>query len=407
MLIAQFDRKDKEVLAMSIKDKLKNFTPLRMLTLYLSMLIPKDKSLMLFGAWFGEKYADNAKYLYEYVLKNRKDLKPVWMTSSKDVYVEMKRNSLPVCMSGTIMGIKLAMRAWTVFYCTHDQEDIGIWETHFIGRSRIVNLWHGIPIKKIMYDDEYNSIYHYTAKDKLRDAIMSVPLRKRYLCSSSSKVTSIYKSAFRMNERNILEVGQPRNDYFISEHINPLRQQYKQSKIVVYLPTHRNSGKTTIDLEKIFDLDDLNKLLQESNAFLIIKKHPYHKKEKRMESVYSRIIEFKEEFSNTQEMLDAADILITDYSSCYIDYLFLKRPMIFYAYDYENYIKEDRQLYFDYDEIIPGPLVKNYSQFRNELSHLLCGYDEFKSKRDSIEHIFYDNHAGTLSSPKLIEILGK
>ena len=81
--------------------------------------------------------------------------------------------------------------------------------------------------------------------------------------------------------------------------------------------------------------------------------------------------------------------------------------MIFYAYDYENYIKEDRQLYFDYDEIIPGPLVKNYSQFRNELSHLLCGYDEFKSKRDSIEHIFYDNHAGTLSSPKLIEILGK
>lgn len=392
---------------MNIIEKIAYSTPLRMLTLYISMLVPKDKSLLLFGSWFGTKYADNAKYLFEYVLENRKDLHPVWMTTDDGVYAELKGLGYPVCKSGTAAGIKNALRACTVVYCTHDQEDIGVWESHFIGRSVLVNLWHGIPIKKIMYDDEYSAKYVYSKKDRVRDLILSVPLKKKYICSSSEEVSRIYKSAFRAKDTEVIETGQPRNDYFITPHKNTLRRRFGEKKIIVYLPTHRNAGKTPIDLHILFDLEEIDVILESRGAVLVIKKHPYHKAENKLEGEYKNIYELKEEGANTQELLDAADVLITDYSSCYIDYLFLNRPMIFYAYDYDYYIKEDRQLYFDYDSIVPGPIAKNYDQLKTEIYRILSGVDNYINTRKRIEKIFYGDNAGTLSSPRVLQMINK
>ena len=392
-------------IASKINNKIAHFSPLRMATLYISMLFPKDEKLFLFGSWFGTKYADNAKYLYEYIINNRKDIRPVWMTSDDSVFEELHKRGLPVCKSGTFKGFQYAIHAGAVFYCTHNQEDIGIWESHFIGRAISMNLWHGIPLKKIMYDDEYNNLRDHPVKNAIRDAILSIPLKNSYLCSSSPAITEIYQRAFQMVKAHILEAGQPRNDYFILPHSNSLRSRYPNCKIIVYLPTHRNEGKTKIDFDMIFELADLNHMLEENGAVLVIKKHPYHRNDPRLGSDYSRIVELTEENFDTQELLDAADILVTDYSSCYIDYLFLDRPIIFYAYDYEKYMETDRQLYFDYDYATPGPKCKNYDEFRSELIMILDGEDNYKDKRTEIGKLFYGNNIGTLSSPRVIEAI--
>lgn len=378
------------------------FFILKVVTLYMSILIPKDKTLLIFGSWFGNKYADNARYLYEYILYNRKDLHPVWMTNNNTVYNKLHMQGVPVCKSGTIDGIKKAIRASAVFLCT-SSEDIGRWEATFIGYAVSVNLWHGIPLKKIMYDDKYNTLLNHPRFNAIKEKIISIPLKKSFICSSSPAITKIYKSAFRMNEKYIWEVGQPRNDYFLLPHKNSIKQRFLSRKLVVYMPTHRNEGKTPINLDEIFDLRDLDLLLEMNDAFLIIKKHYYHRNDPKLDSSkYSRIVEISQENIDTQELLDAADILITDYSSCYVDYLFLNRPLLFYDYDYEDYLKQDRQLYFDYETTTPGPKCRNYDELKKQLEEVLCGKDNYQSQREKVGKMFYGEQIGTLSSPRVL-----
>lgn len=56
------------------------------INLYISSSVPKTNKLLIFGSWLGEKYADNPRYLFEYVIKNRPDLKAIWITSNQDVF---------------------------------------------------------------------------------------------------------------------------------------------------------------------------------------------------------------------------------------------------------------------------------------------------------------------------------
>ena len=76
-----------------------------------------------------------------------------------------------------------------------------------------------------------------------------------------------------------------------------------------------------------------------------------------------------------------ADILVTDYSSIFVDFLLLNRPEIFFPYDYEKYVTKDRELYFDYNEFTPGPKARVFSEFLGVLGKTLQGEDDFAQKR--------------------------
>ena len=83
----------------------------------------------------------------------------------------------------------------------------------------------------------------------------------------------------------------------------------------------------------------------------------------------------------------AADVLITDYSSIYIDYLLLERPMLFLPYDREDYLKT-RGFNFDYDEVTPGPKPKSYAEFLNSIEGLLYNEMNYVENRKKIERKF-------------------
>ena len=85
--------------------------------------------------------------------------------------------------------------------------------------------------------------------------------------------------------------------------------------------------------------------------------------------------------------LKMADVLITDYSSIYFDYLLLDRPIIFFDYDLKEYLNDSRELYFDYDEFTPGEKVSNYHELKkaifksvNSDKEYTTGYSEFRKK---------------------------
>lgn len=87
------------------------------------------------------------------------------------------------------------------------------------------------------------------------------------------------------------------------------------------------------------------------------------------------------------EVLAMFDLLITDYSSIYIDYLLLERPILFLPYDREAYLKT-RGFNFDYDEVTPGPKPKSYAEFLNSIEGLLYNEMNYVENRKKIERKF-------------------
>ena len=144
--------------------------------LYASSFWKRDEDLMLFGAWFGKKYDDNPRYLFEYVVENCPQIKAVWMTEDAGVYRRLQEQGLPVCMCGTQEAKALAKRAKYIFTAT-GRRDIGQETLQYLGGAYYINLWHGLPLKKIMYDDEYSGMSKKSLKNYVKELMEKLPYR--------------------------------------------------------------------------------------------------------------------------------------------------------------------------------------------------------------------------------------
>lgn len=370
----------------------------KIIALYQSVLTSKEE-LCVFGSWWGNKFADNPKFLYLYFLKS--GIRSVWITKNADVYKKMKEKSLPVYMANSSEGIACCKKARYVFYCT-GVSDVN---EYYIGGAYLINLWHGIPLKKVMYDDKINNS-HRSIKSRAWSIVTKIPYRKSYVVSTSDTISRIYESAFKVNCSHILQWGQPRNDCFFDTTLKKSKfGQIEYRKMILYMPTHRNEGNQEIHIERIFVLDQLEKYCGENNVLFVIKKHYYHRGEFIDLSRYPHIIDITQNDFDTQELLFNADILITDYSSCYIDYLLLERPIIFYAYDYEQYVQKDREMYFAFDDVTPGPHVICF----DELLHTLKNIDqislEYLKKYHKVKRIFYSEQTEGQVSGRILKMM--
>ena len=89
------------------------------------------------------------------------------------------------------------------------------------------------------------------------------------------------------------------------------------------------------------------------------------------------------------------DILISDYSSTYIDYLLLDRPLIFYNFDYEDYLQNDREMYYDYDEVTPGYKAATFDELMTELDSIAKDEDHFVEDRQRVSGMVKDDNHRT------------
>lgn len=338
--------------------------------MYLSMLMPRDKKIMVFGAWLGDKFADNSKMLFLEAQKD-KDIEAVWIAKSEKTVNEVRNAGFKAFGWSTPKGIWYQLRAGYAVMTN----GISDFNHTFLGGAVFINLWHGIPLKKIGYDDYYEKDWDSRAQ-KLRQKIVNIPLGREYVVATSPAIANVYTSAFRVPKKRVLILGQPRNDVFFDLELR--RAAFgsaaggENGRIrILYAPTHRKEGKVPIKLSEIFDLEILNIFCEENNCDFIVKKHFYHRDEREDLKKFGRIRDITGEEWDTQKLLMMADVLVTDYSSIYIDYLLLDRPMLFYNYDYEEYLKSDREMYFRYEDVTPGERAGNFEEFLKGLGGII------------------------------------
>ena len=240
--------------------------------------------------------------------------------------------------------------------------------------------------------------------------IQEIPLGKEYVVATSDFYAPIYESAFRRSKSHIITLGQPRNDIFYDQSgkfhaSHQLSKAAKGKKVILYTPTHRKEGKVAFPLEEHFDFKVLNDWCIQNDILFVIRRHFYHKDEKVDFSMYSNITDITEKSMDIQELLMDTDILVTDYSSTYIDYLLLDRPVVFYNFDYHDYLEHDRGMYCDYEKAAPGYKAETFEALMEEFERLVQGDDHFKEVRRQARDFFYCKEGQGMVGETLLGIL--
>lgn len=334
--------------------------------LLISYIVPKNKNIWLFGS-FGGSFNDNAKYLFLHICENYPEIKAIWISNNKNTVKFLQDKNFNSYYKWSIKGLFYSFIGKVYFYNAYIS-DINTW-TH--GNAIKVNLWHGTPMKKIEFDISKGTISHIFNKSlKSRFFYPNQYTKADYILSTSKKVSEIFSSAFRLDISKCLEFGYPRNDiltyqkdkviefikrYEPSSSFELIYNLKKYEKIYVYMPTWRDDGSDFIKESKI-NFEVLNKVLAEKNYCLILKLHNNTKLPIKLND-FENIILFDNK-ADIYPLLPFTHTLITDYSSIYFDYKLMDKEVVFFCFDKDEYIK-DREMYFDYDEIIKYEIVAN------------------------------------------------
>lgn len=274
----------------------------------------------------------------------------------------------------------------------------------FSKKTKLIQLWHGTGLfKKFGYD---------LLKDNEKKVMLKFSNKITNLFVSSKNVVDIYARNFAIDKSKVLPLGIPRNDFYSKEHldekyVSKLKAEFekrypnlKGKKIVLYAPTFREHPK----YNAVFNYFNIEDFIEElgDEYILCIKLHPNYNKftDKNYQidldqlSYQYNIVNFTD-YKDEQKLFLISDILITDYSSVMVEYTLLKKPIILFAYDLDNYLEKERGFYFDYRKRVPGNIVKNTDELIDviknqdfnlknleEFANFQFDYfDEFSSKR--------------------------
>ena len=219
-----------------------------------------------------------------------------------------------------------------------------------------------------------------------------------YLIITSKHIEDYYSEAFQIDKSKIRPLGLPRADYYFENHgTDSLRDNFNKKynldpdkKIILYTPTFREN-KEFNNVFNYLNLDEFNRELSDEYV-LVLRLHP------KIKNFYSNEISVDgdyidcSDYKNEQELLLLSDILITDYSSIMIEFGLLNKPIVFFAYDLDNYLANERGFYLDYKNDLPGPIVQTTDELINCINE---GIDT--SKLDSFIKTQFDDVDGNAS----------
>lgn len=340
----------------------------------ISVFIPTKKGLFIFGSWFGNKYGDNSRGMFEYLSQDKKrDI--YWFTRNKDIAVRIVKDGNRCIYGEGIKNIILHLRAEAVFCnCSANADLMG----DFLNiKTKVFNLWHGTPIKKIGKDAINDSISSNRLGVSKQSAIFSL-LKKitptwiyaffkldTYYLASSEVVAGLLQSAMGLQKEKIIICGYPKLDKCFC--VND-----KSSINILYAPTYRGDYNSELDILSMFgfDIDRAEEVLKNNNAKLTIRLHPANSlPENLTRKIKAKSCIAIDEAEDIYDTLHTYSLVITDFSSIYFDALAIGINALIAPFGYQDYVNNDRDLYFPINEIYPGEMPYDWDAFFSNFSH--------------------------------------
>jgi CDP-glycerol glycerophosphotransferase (TagB/SpsB family) len=388
----------------------------------LSRLIPRRGKHIIFIGRESGYFIDNVKYLYIKFLKTAAaEYKPIFLTEDSNEQKRLTELSIHAVLYPSLTAIKLLLTC-PVVIVDHDTW-VFKFRFFFLHHAIKIQLWHGVGFKYIGIKKIKKEIENRLLRSGLivlYKIIGLIPKYDIFISTSEFYTHEVFEKSYRAKE--FIEAGYPRNDiifynmeeikqeqlYFLNTDTVIAQQcldyKKKEFRLVLYAPTFRDSGGDPIN-DGALDLNRLNEFAQNNNLLFIFKFHPDPHFHYPMIS-YSHILRYNPRL-DIYPLFSVIDLLITDYSAIYTDFLLTKRPVLFFPYDMHKYIKHDRPLQFDYDSITPGPKCFTQTELQEEIERIITkGNDIYAHKRHAaLKKTF--KHCDSLSSERIIDILLK
>jgi CDP-glycerol glycerophosphotransferase len=362
-----------------------------------TLLIPRKKQCVIFWGRDRGYFTDNVKYLYLHLWHfERGQVDLYFLTESKAVYDQLKDRNMPVLFFPRFKTFWYLLRAGVIV------ADSDVWINHFrfhlLFTAYKIQLWHGVGLKTIGLDNPQ-------IKQMLQHAIMRAYFHLkgklvRYdllITTGDAFVDRGYVTGLR--KKRTEPTGYPRNDVFfgdfkgdeqigveapVFDRVGHFRRD--GGRIAVYLPTFRDSGKDAVT-NKTLDIASLDRFCQDHHLLMVFKFHSWGmirdgETKEAIDRAQNIVI-----YNNADDiypLLPLVDIMISDYSSVYMDFLLLDRPILFLTYDLDEYLKQERDFYFPYDELTPGRKCRDQVELHAGLERCLTGDDGYRTQRQAL-----------------------
>jgi CDP-glycerol glycerophosphotransferase len=361
---------------------------------------PRKKNLILLIPRFGGAMNGNMKYLFLYLVQRHhgKDCEVFLISHHRAAARRLREQGLPVLFHPSFRSIVALLRAGAVVVEATDWWHRA--KSLLAMHAKSFQIWHGNGMKNISLTNK-NISGRLQGSVALRWAIhwLNVYPVYDYVCFASDLQLQRRGPSFRM--RNALINGQPRNDVLFGVDFGPgvtagegaavdrVRSAAALGKrVVLYSPTWR--PERDLQPAQALDLDELNAFALRHDLIIAWKAHP---KDKCPVADREAIVVI-DKMADAYPLMQHVDCMVTDYSSIFMDYILLDRPVVFFPYDRDSYVNE-RGLQHDYDEVSPGPKCNNQLELQQTLKEILIdGRDSWAAQRAQVRRDFYKYQDG-------------
>lgn len=361
-----------------------------------------NKKVILFESMLGRSYSCNPKAIYEKMLEEGldKEYKIYWI-KDRGMKFEVPGNVTYLTKNSFRYHYMLCKARIWVFNTRQPEYIVKRPETEYI------MTWHGTPLKLLALDMEDVQMAGNKGIESYKANFWRQSRRWDYLIAPNQYSSDIFRRCFDF-KKNMLEIGYPRNDTLVNnnnpEYISKLKKKFKlpeDKKIILYAPTWRDNeslGKGKYIFNPHINFDKLYRNLKDEYVFIV--KYHYLIAEALDFSRFKGFIYSID--TDISDLYLVSDMHMTDYSSTMFDYAILRRPLIFYTYDLEEYYR-DRGVYFDFEADAPGPFIFDTDQ----LIELLQGHPDFAEYKDKYDAFCekFNHWDDGKASEKMLELI--
>lgn len=343
------------------------------------LFLPKRKNRIIFSSDHNKAYKHSSKFLFEYFIENHKEFEIKFVINDDILRAKLIKSIGNYFIdTKSFKGIFYTLRAKTWVVSSLETPVGGV----FLNIGRVVHhLSHGAPIKNIGLAEKYTNFKKIIYYSIIRNNFS-------YFYSTSKVFLPVWQKCIGVKANKVIIQGQARNDKLLvanKELINKIAEISISGRNILYAPTWRPFSETNLFPFSDLEIDNLTDYLEKNQINIFLRIHPNF--ETTIDPVFlghRRIIVLSS--SVVQEINDVLgwfDLLITDYSSIYIDFLLTNKPVLFLPYDKEEY--EDKIGFcIDYERYTPGPKPQTLQSFKKEVIKLFSNSEYYKEDRVNV-----------------------
>jgi CDP-glycerol glycerophosphotransferase (TagB/SpsB family) len=381
--------------------------PLRLPVRLVVAQVPRDPRLVVFGAPL-DRFADNAAYLF-LSFSRSSELRCVWITGSRSLVARLRKAGYEAELRTSLRGIRACLQArWYVV--TAYVSDINRWTSD---GAKTLNLWHGVPLKRIERDilDESFAILYRPRRPRSPLALaIADDVRPPDALLSTSRLISerCLSSAFGVPTERCLDFGYPRADHLFRAAARPPSDLLVSDRrvwsslraadfVVGYFPTWRDDDSAFMRRGGL-TIEHLAAAVRAHGGVLVFKPHFNTALDSSPGS--GAVVLHPDDDLNAY--LPLCSVLVTDYSSVAFDFLLLERPVLYFVPDLDDY-RRRRGLYFEPEQLMPGPLLATAGELFDALAEARRK-PALDPRAAAVREMVWDGYAGD-AMPRLQRFL--